>query len=363
MRKVKVGIVGACGFMGQTTHIHAFTSLVNDCEVVAVVGSREKLLNTVADRFGIRKRYRSVEELCNDGDIEAAVVTLPPEWNLPIASKLLSSGKHVMCEKPLALSVESASNIVKVAKEHKRLLMVAYMKRYDPGVQMALELARQWEASGEMGSLLYARAHCFIGGKWTAGRELLAPVLRTDEPYGAMPERDPGPKWLSDELRKNLYGHGNLYYHFLHVHCHNINLMRAFLGDDCSIVGVNLRHRVRLVMFEFSKVPTILEVGGPIKHHGFDEHLTLYFEKGFMQIETPPPLLAQVPAKVTVHYGERSETVQVHADWDWSFRRQALHFIECIRDGKQPLTSGEDATRDIEVVEDIFKAHAASVNE
>jgi len=360
VRRVKIGVVGACGFMGQTTHLHAFSSLVDDCELVAAVGRREKLLNTVADRFGIRKRYGSVDELCDDDEVEAAVVILPPEWNLPIALKLLSSGKHVMCEKPLALSVESANEIVKAAEENKRLLMVAYMKRYDAGVQKALELVREWEASGEMGSLLYARAHCFIGGKWTAGRELIAPVMRTDEPYGTMPERDPGPKWLPDELRQNLYGHGNLYYHFLHVHCHNINLMRAFLGDECAIVGVNLRHRVRLVMFEFSRTPATLEVGGPIKHHGFDEHLALYFEKGFMKIETPPPLLAQVPAKVTVHYGEQNKTVQLHSDWDWSFRRQALHFIECIRNGVQPLTDGRDAAKDIGIVEDIFKAHIAA---
>lgn len=362
MRKVKIGFVGACGFMGQTTHLHAFASLADECELIAAVGGREKLLNIVSDKFGIRKRYTSVEQLCDDGEVEAAVVILPPEWNLPIACQLLSSGKHVMCEKPLALSVESANAIAKAADENGRILMVAYMKRYDPGVQRAFELVNKWKASGEMGALLYARGHCFIGGQWTAGRELIAPVVRTDEPYGNMPEKDSPPKWLPNEMRQNFYGHGNLYYHFLHVHCHNINLMRSFLGDSWKVIGVDLRHKVRVVVFEFSGVPAVLEVGGPMKHHGFDEHLTLYFEKGFIRIETPPPLLAQVPAKVVVHYGERSETAEFHSDWDWSFRRQAKHFIECVRDGKPPLTDGRDAAKDVEVVEGVFKAHIASLD-
>jgi predicted dehydrogenase len=357
MGKVKLGFVGACGFMGQTTHLHAFSSLTDECEIVAVVGNRERLLNIVSDRFGIRKRYRRLEQLCEDGEVDAVVVSLPPEWNLPVVCKLLSYGKHVMCEKPMALSVDGARKIVEAVSESGRILMVAYMKRYDPGVQAALRLFEEWKATGEMGNLLYARVHCFIGGQWTAGRELIAPIARTDEPYGQMPEREPPPSWLPEELSQNFYGHQNPYYHFLHVYCHDINLMRSFLGDDWRVVGVNLRHGVRLAMFEFSGVPALLEVGGPVKHYGFDEHMELYFERGSMRIETPPPLLAQVPANVIVRDGVKRQTLNLHADWDWSFRRQAMHFLECVREGRQPLTNAKDALSDVEVVEALFKAH------
>lgn len=354
--KVGVGFVGTCGFMAQTTHIPVFQAL-SECELIAGVGNRPSLLNAVADRFNIPKRYSQLDELCADDEVDAVVVMVQPHWNPGIVIPLIEAGKHVLCEKPIALSVQWAQRLADVASSTDRIVMVAYMKRYDPGVERALELVKRWNVTGEMGKLLYARAHCFIGGKWTAGRELLAPILKTDEPYGQMPEPDPGPNWLPPSMRENIYSHANPYYHFNHVHCHNVNLIRAFLGNQWHVKFADFERNIHVIEFEFNNVPVVLEVGGTVKHHGFDEHLTLYFEGGWLCVKTPPPLLAQVPARVIVHYGEREQTVELHADWDWSFRRQALHFLECIRDGKQPRTPAVDAVEDVRISEAVFRKY------
>ncbi len=359
MDKVRVGIVGA-GFMAQAAHIHCF-QLADGCEVLGLASSRPKLREQVAARFGIPRQYDSWAQMARDPDIDAAVVLLPPEFNPDVVCGLLEAGKHVFAEKPMALSLKQAQRMAETAERTERLLMIAYMKRYDPGIERARRFWDEVVVDGGMGEVVCARAWCLLGGNWTANQNRLVPIIRTDEPHVPKPIADLGPEWMPQRILDGAPGFASPWYAFIHVHSHNINLLRYFLGDDYDVLHADFRHKTKVALMDYrppelGQALVTFEVGAGISAHAFEEGMKIYFQRGWMEIIPPPPLLMQGGARVTIYRdSEVMELTQPLPEWDWSFRRQAQHFIDCVREGRQPRSSGADSVGDLAMAEAIFR--------
>ncbi len=353
MRQVKLGFVGA-GFMTQLAHLPCF-SAIEGCRVVAIASSRPKLRDMVARKFGIPKQYDSWPELAEDPEIDAVAAILPPEFNPDIACALLSAGKHVFIEKPMALSAVQAERMAEAAARAGKLLMVGYMKRYDPAVERAKQFWDDYVAAGKLGKIVSIRAWSMRGGNWTANIERLFPVLRTDEPFAPKPIADLGPNWLPENLRQGMPGFASPYYDFLHVHSHDVNLLRFFMGDDWQVVHADFRHHNRLVHVRFGDVLASFETTSNASVHGFEEGIKFYFEGGWLEVLLPPPLEMQGQAAVRAYIDADKTELRLLGEWDWAFRRQAEHFIQCIRGETQCRSDAADSAGDLRLVEAIFK--------
>jgi len=354
MDKVRIGIAGA-GFMAQAAHVQCF-QLAEGCEVVALASARPKLRDQVARRFGIPEQYESWAQLANSRDVDAVAVLLPPEYNPGVVCGLLDGGKHVFAEKPMALSVKQAERMAAAAERADRLLMMAFMKRYDTGIERAKRFWDEVVAEGEMGELMCGRAWCLLGGNWTSNQHLIVPILRSDEPHGPKPVADLGPEWLPESLRQGMPGFASPFYAFNHVHSHNVNLLRHFLGDEWEVTYADFRHKSKMAHLRFGEALVHLEVGPGTSAYAFEEGMRLYFERGWMEILPPPPMLMQGAAQVRIYRGrERMELSQPMGDWDWAFRRQAQHFVDCVRGEAELRSSGADGVHDVRMVEEIFR--------
>ena len=339
--KLRIGFVG-CGFMGQLVHLANFTAQ-EDCEVVALAELRPHLRELVAEEYRIPRTVESHAELADADDIDAVVSITAEDLNEHIACDLLRAGKPVMTEKPMAPSVEAARRMVEAAREGQAQLMIGYMKRYDDGVRETLRLIEGWRESGELGELTFARGHCFCGG-CTAGLE---GHITTDEGYPEV-ERTPLPSWLPEQA-------ADTYRRLNNVFCHNVNLLRYLLASPLEVSHVDMGGRSWVILFDGGGFPVSLELG-TLSAHAWEEQTRVYFERGWIEIETPPPLLRNVPAKVTVYRGgEAPELRQPIGPWTWAFENEARHFLECVREGKQPLSSGEDSVRDMQITEEIAR--------
>jgi predicted dehydrogenase len=360
MEDLRIVIVGA-GFMAQAAHIHCF-QLARGANVTALASARPRLRQAVADRFRLPRQLDSWQAVASDPDIDAAVVSLPPEFNPDIVCGLLEAGKHVFAEKPMALSLRQAQRMADAAAASGRLLMMGFMKRYDPGVERARKFWDEVVAPGHMGALVCARVWCLLGGNWTADQHLLVPVLTTDEPHVSKTVADTGPDWLPATLGGgDAPGFGSLFYFFNHVHSHNVNLLRHFLGDDYEVTHADLRHRTKIALLRYGDALVTFEVGPGISAYAFEEGMKLYFEGGWIEILPPPPLQMQASARVVIYRGgDLTELREPLGGWDWSFRRQAQHFVDCIREGRQPCSSGADSVGDLAMVEAIFRRAADS---
>ena len=110
----------------------------------------------VADKFGIPKAYGSYQDLLNDPEIEAVYNPLPNHLHVPISMEAARAGKHVLCEKPLALDAKEAETLIDVRDETGVILAEAFMVRHHPQWQKTRELIR----NGRIGDLRAIQA-CF----------------------------------------------------------------------------------------------------------------------------------------------------------------------------------------------------------
>jgi predicted dehydrogenase len=100
--------------------------------------------------LGIKKAYGSYEELLTDSDIDAVYIPLPNHLHVPWAIKALNAGKHVLCEKPIALDTAEAQTLFDAAKKSTRLkVMEAFMYRHHPQWQWA----KQQVSEGKIGEV------------------------------------------------------------------------------------------------------------------------------------------------------------------------------------------------------------------
>jgi len=337
MRTVKVGFVG-CGFMGQLVHLPNFASLP-DCELVALAEMRVELGRQVAQKYQIPRIYLSHTELAHDPEPEAVVVIMSEHLHHEIAIDLLHAGKHVYIEKPLAGCPSDGRRMAASAKQSGKVLMVGYMKRYDPGVELAKKKLDELFASGELGKLVHTKIHCF-GGDWICS---LGVPLSTNESAPAVEIRVPD--WLPKE-------HETLYWTFQNVYCHDLNLLRYFLGEVQEVKYVDLLSPVKMVRMQFAGCLATLETGWTAPN-AWDEQLTLFFEQGRMNIVLPPPLFRNQTAVLSIE--KKGEHIHFNVPPDWAFRRAAAHFIQCVQTGEPPRSPAEDSLRDLELVDEIFK--------
>lgn len=111
------------------------------CEVVAIASRNKAQAQEIADRLHIPSVYGSYEELLNDANVDAIYIPLPNHLHVEWTVKAIQAGKHVLCEKPIALSAAEALQLLKVSQQYPAIkVMEAFMYRFHPQWVLAKEL-------------------------------------------------------------------------------------------------------------------------------------------------------------------------------------------------------------------------------
>ncbi len=148
MNKIRWGILSPAR-IGTKTVIPAMQQGAH-CAISAIASRHLARAQAAAAELGIEKAYGSYEELLADPDIDAIYNPLPNHLHVPWSIKALQAGKHVLCEKPIAMTAAEAQELVAAGRKHPHLkLMEAFMYRHHPQWQRA----RQLVADGQIGEL------------------------------------------------------------------------------------------------------------------------------------------------------------------------------------------------------------------
>jgi len=147
MKKIKTAIVGT-GFMGKV-HTENVRRLGN-VEVVAVVGSSQDRAQKFADSTGIPFATGNLGDVLKDQQIDAVHICTPNVQHFPMSMAAIEAGKAVLCEKPMAMTVDEAEQLVKAAKAKNTVNAVQHNLRYYPIVQQIREMI----AHGDLGEIL-----------------------------------------------------------------------------------------------------------------------------------------------------------------------------------------------------------------
>lgn len=348
MEKVDVGFVG-CGFMGQLAHLANFARdpRVN---LVAIADLRPQLARKVAEKYSIPRVYGSHTELLDKAEVDAVVEITPDDLHAPVGIDAMEDGKHVYTEKPVAPTSAEARRMVKSSSKNSVILHVSYMKRYDKGVEIAREHVSGAIADGSLGDVTYAKSRGF-GGDWICNLEK---PIQTDEPVPPYEKINP------EGIPEDMVGD---YRTYLNVYCHNLNLLRYLVGDPEGASFASFHPNGKVLCLEYGDFPAIIETGW-LSASFWDEQTQVYFKDGRVTVDTPPPLLRNVSADVEVYRaGKDQESLRPLAGHDWSFKRSAEHFIDCILNETDSRTSGTDSMLDVELIEEAFVKLASSKNQ
>jgi predicted dehydrogenase len=149
--KVPRGAVIGCGGIARLRHIPAFREAARSglAEIVAICDPVETTLAAARDEFGISACYADWRDVVARDDIDLVTIATPNSLHEPIAIAALQSGKHVMCEKPLALSLAGARRMAEAARDSGLVTAVNHRYRWVPAARYLQELV----AAGEAGEV------------------------------------------------------------------------------------------------------------------------------------------------------------------------------------------------------------------
>jgi predicted dehydrogenase len=298
--------------------------------VEAIASRSEDRARATADRLGIPTSYGSYEGLLDDPEIEAVYIPLPnhlhAEWSMAAAR----TGKHVLCEKPMATSSSQASAMIEVANHAGVKLMEAFMYRFHP---LWVEVRRMLD-EGLIGDLLAIQS------------------------FFSYRNVDP------DDIRNIVdFGGGALF----DVGCYPVNVSRMLYGSEPSEVKAAIRRDETFGTDAVTSV--ILDFGG--RHATFtcstqledDQRVHLQGTTGRLLVEIPYNIPPDLPTRILAFAGGEppvSPGVVIHevaaAD---QYGLQADAFSRAIRDDTPAPTPPEDAVANLMVLERIFADAAA----
>lgn len=146
-KEIMLGVIGV-GMIGSK-HVRDFQNLP-DCQVISIADIDEQALHRHAEEFAVANAFTNYKDLLSMEEIDAVVICAPPYLHEEICIKALNSDKHVLCEKPMALSPRSAEKIVRSAAKNNQILASCSSRfRFSPTVIKAREMID----SGELGTI------------------------------------------------------------------------------------------------------------------------------------------------------------------------------------------------------------------
>jgi predicted dehydrogenase len=297
------------------------------CEIVAIASRDERRAREVADRHGIRRVHGSYDALLRDPDVDAVYIPLPnhlhAEWTLRAAE----AGKHVLCEKPLALTAGEAEGMIHGCRRAGVTLVEAFMYRVHPSWTAVRDLI----ASGRIGRLVAVDA-------WFS--------YFNDDPANIRNVRS--------------YGGGALY----DIGCYAVNLSRMLFGTEPETVdGHIVRDHASGV-----DVLTSAILGFPGGSAAFtcgtrvepDQRVDIYGTDGRIHIPIPFNIPPDRPTEVHVVAGGdppaapgREVLTFPAAD---PYAVEAERFASIVLDGASPDAPSDDPVGNLRVIERIFAA-------
>ncbi len=348
MKRVRVGLIG-CGRVAQIMHLPYIEELDDKYELSAICDLSPSLLRRIGDQYRVRedRRYTDYRQLV-EADLDAVFV-LTPGCHVEYAVAAAQAGKHLLVEKPLCYSLENADRIVDTAAASGITLMVGYMKRYDPGYLRALDEIKATS------NIRFAHVHDLAGPNDAFTDDAFTLRTASDVPREALVRSQ---KEMTSAMHQAL---GNAspsivraYRLMLGLTSHDLTIMRGALGDPKRVVSTSIwdggRHFASVL--EYGENGVAVFDGGEMSLKKWDEEFTVQAETRTIRVRFPNPFLRNAPTLVDIwemdgtHYQERTIT----ASYEEAFRRELEHFFECIVSGREPVTSGIEARRDMELI-------------
>ena len=316
MKKLKFALIGTGGI--AQTYAQAFQQSTC-CQLVAVADVREDAAKAFAEPFNA-KAFADYKTLAENSEIDAVIVSTPPNTHPEIAMFFMRKGVHVLCEKPLCLSVTQAKAMIETAEQKGVVFTMATKFRYCEDVVKAKAIL----ASGVLGE-----------------------IVQFENAFTA--KVDMSKRWNSN---KEIAGGGVL----IDNGTHSVDIIRYFLGAISDVLaletsgtqGLSVDENVKLLAKTVNGIAASVDLTWGINKE-LPNFISVYGTNG------------------TLHIGWRESKYKLNSSPDWTvfgtgydkvqaFRSKIENFRNAIVNGEELLTKPEDALASVEVIEAAYKS-------
>ncbi len=152
-KKVGIGIIGSGG-IAQGAHMPGYAAIPDLCEIVAVADANPEVARAAADKFKVKHVFNDYNDLLKLKEVDAVSVCTPNYLHMDPTIKAFQAGKHVLCEKPMAMNADEARTMVEAGRKAGKIFQVGYNSRFAPSNQ----LLKKYIDAGDLGEIYYARA-------------------------------------------------------------------------------------------------------------------------------------------------------------------------------------------------------------
>ena len=323
MSKVKWGLIG-CGDIARKRVVSAIKNAENS-ELIAISRANFLLAESFAGEFGIPNYYRYWQDLIKDKEIDAVYIATPVYLHIMQTVEAAFAGKHVLCEKPMALNVHECDKMIDACSKNNVKLGVAYYRHFYPVIQKIKEIL----SSREIGEPKIVEINAF---EWF--------------------NRRPGdPRYWLLEKRKS--GGGVM----MDFGCHRVEVLQNLFGKikniQSQIFNLHFEREVEdtayVSLFFDDDVQAIIRVSNAVYEP--KDTFDIYGTAGTIRI----PVLNEGKLIISNKEGSRNEEFKPH---------QNLHqpliedFAQAVLDNREPAVSGVKGKEVSAVLEEIYEQEA-----
>lgn len=326
-RKLGYAIVGLGGY-GLGVIIPQFKNCQYS-KLVAVVSGDPAKAKRVASEYGVPESgiydYKSYDRLKDNPEVDVIYICLPVFMHAEYTVRGAAAGKHILCEKPMALSSAECETMIAACKKAGKKLMIGYRSHFEPYNLEAIRRAR----AGEIGKLRYFRSeHGFTTGGTSSWR-----------------------------LKKALSGGGSL----MDIGIYALQAARYMTGEEP--ISVYAKETTDRSDPRFREVEDMIEfqlefpsgvIGSCMSMYSANQnHILLMGDKGRIELE---PGTSYSGHRLWVGNGRSNEITPPPGPGKTQFAGQLDHMSQCVAGNREPIVPGEEGLRDMRIIEAIYKS-------
>jgi predicted dehydrogenase len=320
MKQLRWGLIG-CGDIARKRVAPALVESTTS-ELVAVSRAQAKLVESFAKDFGARKWFSKWQELLRDDEIDAVYIATPVHLHAAQTIAAAEAGKHVLCEKPMAMNVSECDQMIAACRVNKVKLGVAYYRHFYPVVERVKKII----ASGDIGTPVLVQINAF---EWFN------------------PEATDPRSWL---LKKELAGGGPMF----DFGCHRIEILMHIFGAIKSVRALTAN-----VLFDRETEDTATALfqfaGGvcgvlSVSHATMEAKDSLYIfgSRGSIRVSILNEGKIRVVGKSGERYESRPPAANLHAPL-------IENFVKAVNGIRDPAVSGEVGRSVAMIEEEIYR--------
>lgn len=321
--KIGYAVVGQ-GYISQVAVLPAFANATRNSRLVALISDDPAKLEKLSRKYGIQHTYsyERYDECLNSGEVDAVYIALPNHLHCDFAVRAAKAGVHVLCEKPMAVSVFECKQMMAAARENSVKLMVAYRLHFEEANLKAVKIAQ----SGQLGEL-----------------RIFNSLFTMQVEEGNI------------RLKKALGG-GTLY--DIGIYC--INAARYLFQDEPSRVFAVTESNGEKRFAEVEEMTSAMLVFPHNRLACFTcsfgaadiSRYEIVGTKGSLQVDMAYEFSSGMRHTVTI--GEKTKS-RAFPKRD-QFGPELLYFSDCILQGKEPEPSGQEGMADVQIIDALYRS-------